>query len=85
MELSALAEQGLDTDELDSLVEQGLARQGDVDFYDVHDLIREFLVRSLDESTKQEFHAKCCNWYEKQTSAPAILIEHIYLYPFRKG
>ena len=78
VELSALAEQGLDTDELDSLVEQGLARQGDVDFYDVHDLIREFLVRSLDESTKQEFHAKCCNWYEKQTTAPAILIEHIY-------
>ncbi|HJL97842.1 MAG TPA: tetratricopeptide repeat protein [Candidatus Poseidoniaceae archaeon] len=76
--LKALAEQGLDTDELDSLVEQGLARQGDVDHYDVHDLIREFLLRSLDENTKKEFHAKCCNWYEKQNFAPEIVIERIF-------
>ena len=78
VQLSALAEQDLDTDELDALVEQGLARQGEVDFYDVHDLIREFLVRSLDATTKKEFHSKCCIWYEKQTSSPANLIEQIY-------
>ena len=76
--LSALAEQGLDTDELDSLVEQGLARQGDVDTYDVHDLIREFLLRSLDETTKKEFHAKCHTWYQKQNVTAALLIERIY-------
>ncbi|MDP6234339.1 MAG: tetratricopeptide repeat protein [Candidatus Poseidoniaceae archaeon] len=76
--LHALSEQDLDTDELDSLVEQGLARQGDVDVYDVHDLIREFLLRSLDGSTKKEFHAKCCKWYSKQTTTPGIIIEHIF-------
>ena len=76
--LQALSEQDLDTDELDSLVEQGLARQGDIDVYDVHDLIREFLLRSLDDTTKKEFHAKCCNWYYKQSSSPGIIIEHIF-------
>ena len=76
--LHALSEQDLDTDELDSLVEQGLARQGDVDVYDVHDLIREFLLRSLDGTTKKEFHAKCCKWYSKQTITPGIIIEHIF-------
>lgn len=76
--LHALSEQDLDTDELDSLVEQGLARQGDVDVYDVHDLIREFLLRSLDGTTKKEFHAKCCKWYSKQTITPSIIIEHIF-------
>jgi len=38
--LDALAQQQLDTDVLDSLVESGLARQADADTYDVHDLIR---------------------------------------------
>ena len=47
VKLEALAQQGLNTDELDSLVESGLARQADADTYDVHDLIREFLLRSL--------------------------------------
>ena len=47
VELDALAQQQLDTDELDSLVESGLARQADSETYDVHDLIREFLLRSL--------------------------------------
>ena len=44
--IDALAEQNLDIDTLDSLVEQGLARQVDSEIYDVHDLIREFLLRS---------------------------------------
>ena len=69
---------GLDTDELDSLVEQGLARQADSETYDVHDLIREFLLRSLDETTRKSFHAKCCDWYAKQNQSPDITIEHIY-------
>ncbi|MBT60598.1 MAG: hypothetical protein CMA63_03465 [Euryarchaeota archaeon] len=76
--LPALAEQGLDTDELDSLVEQGLARHADTDTYDVHDLIREFLLRSLDEKTKKEFHSKCSTWYQKQSKNAEIIIEHIY-------
>ena len=78
VELAALAKQGLDTDELDSLVEQGLARQADSETYDVHDLIREFLLRSLDETTRKSFHSKCCDWYAKQNQSPDITIEHIY-------
>jgi tetratricopeptide (TPR) repeat protein/DNA-binding MarR family transcriptional regulator len=78
VELAALAEQDLDTDELDSLVEQGLARQADTETYDVHDLIREFLLRSLEDTTRKTFHAKCCSWYAKQTKNPDMTIEHIY-------
>ena len=37
MVLDALAQQGLNTDELDALVESGLARQADAETYDVHD------------------------------------------------
>ena len=78
VELAALAEQGLDTDELDALVEQGLARQADTETYDVHDLIREFLLRSLDEATRKSFHSKCCAWYAKQPKNADLTIEHIH-------
>ena len=78
VELDALAQQQLDTDELDSLVESGLARQADSETYDVHDLIREFLLRSLSPALRQEFHAKCVEWYLKQTQSHDILIELIY-------
>ena len=40
IELAALTEQGLNIDELDSLVESGLARHADSETYDVHDLIK---------------------------------------------
>ena len=78
VELDALAQQQLDTDELDSLVESGLARQADSETYDVHDLIREFLLRSLSPALRQEFHAKCVEWYLKQTQSHDMLIELIY-------
>lgn len=78
VELDALAQQQLNTDELDSLVESGLARQADSETYDVHDLIREFLLRSLSPALRQEFHAKCVDWYEKQTPSHDMLIELVY-------
>ena len=78
VELDALAQQQLDTDELDGLVESGLARQADSETYDVHDLIREFLLRSLSPALRQEFHAKCVEWYLKQTQSHDMLIELIY-------
>ena len=78
VELDALAQQRLNTDELDSLVESGLARQADAETYDVHDLIREFLLRSLSSALRQEFHAKCVDWYEKQTPSHDMLIELVY-------
>ncbi len=76
--ISALAEQELDIDVLDSLVEQGLARNTDSEVYDVHDLVREFLLRSLDEKLKIELHAKCSKWYMKNNSEPSVTIELIY-------
>jgi len=78
VELDALAQQQLDTDELDGLVESGLARQADSETYDVHDLIREFLLRSLSAALRQEFHGKCVEWYLKQTRTHDMLIELIY-------
>jgi tetratricopeptide (TPR) repeat protein len=76
--LEALAQQKLNTDELDSLVESGLARQADAETYDVHDLIREFLLRSLSTALREEFHAKCVEWYQGQTSSHDMLIELVY-------
>ena len=76
--LEALAQQQLDTDVLDSLVESGLARQADAETYDVHDLIREFLLRSMSSTLKSEFHSKCADWYGKQSESHEILIELIY-------
>ena len=76
--LDALAEQNLDTDELDSLVEQGLARQVETEIYDVHDLIREFLLRSLDDTMKIESHSKCADWYSKAKQTPGFTVELIY-------
>jgi len=78
VELDALAQQQLDTDELDALVESGLARQADSETYDVHDLIREFLLRSLTPALRQEFHGKCVDWYQKQPHTHDMLIELIY-------
>ena len=78
--VEALAQQELNTDELDALVESGLARQADADTYDVHDLIREFLLRSLSPTLKTESHAKCAEWYRKQTKEHDILIELVYHY-----
>ena len=78
VELQALAQQDLNTDELDGLVESGLARQADSETYDVHDLIREFLLRSLSSALREEFHAKCVDWYEKQTVSQDVVIELIY-------
>ena len=50
--VDGLSDQKLNIDVLDSLVEQGLARQVDSEVYDVHDLIREFLLQVLMSSRK---------------------------------
>ena len=76
VKLEALAQQGLNSDELDSLVESGLARQADT--YDVHDLIREFLLRSLSPTLREEFHGKCVDWYQKQSASHELRIELVY-------
>jgi tetratricopeptide (TPR) repeat protein len=76
--LEALLAHELDVDVLDSLVEQGLARQVDTDVYDVHDLIREFLLQSLDEPTKKEVHNSCAAYYAKQAKSSEATLEQIY-------
>jgi tetratricopeptide (TPR) repeat protein len=76
--LEALAAQGLDTDELDSLVEQGLAREVDTETYDLHDLIREFLIRSLNDETRKDVHSKCSDWYRSLKPTPDVSIELIF-------
>ena len=78
VQLEALADQKLDTDVLSTLVESGLARQADAETYDVHDLIREFLLQSLDSQVKEQLHAKCVDWYTKQSSHHALKVELIY-------
>ena len=76
--IDALSEQKLNIDVLDSLVEQGLARQVDAEVYDVHDLIREFLLRSLDEKLKIELHNKCSSWYQRNNDVSVFAIELIF-------
>jgi tetratricopeptide (TPR) repeat protein len=76
--LSQLAQQGLDTDELDSLVDSGLARRVDKELYDVHDLIREFLLQSMPTPLKTEYHLKCLEWYRSQSNELHNVIETIY-------
>jgi tetratricopeptide (TPR) repeat protein/DNA-binding MarR family transcriptional regulator len=76
--LDALAEQSLDLDVLESLVEQGLARQADASTVDVHDLIREFLLRSLDEQQRQDLHRRCVAWYADNHDTPEQAIEYIH-------
>ena len=78
VKLEALAAQGLDTDELDSLVEQGLARDVDTETYDLHDLIREFLLRSLKDETRKDVHSKCSDWYRSLKPTPDVSIELIF-------
>ena len=76
--LDALLSHELDVDVLDSLVEQGLARQVDTDVYDVHDLIREFLIRSIDDQTKRVVHNACAQYYSKLSKSSETTLEQIY-------
>ena len=64
-------------DLLDDLVEKGLARQSDAENFDVHDLVREFLLRSMDEEMKNSLHSSAVNWYRDKHD-PADRIEFIY-------
>ena len=69
------AEGGIDL--LDELVEKGLARQSDAENYDVHDLVREFLMRSMDEDLRNQLHSTAVNWYRDKEDA-TDRIEFIY-------
>ena len=76
--LDALGQQDLDLDVLDSLVDQGLARQADSNTFDVHDLIREFLLRSLDQQQRQDLHRRCIAWYDEHHATAEQLVEYIH-------
>ena len=76
--IDQLAQQSLNTDELNALVDSGLARQADQELYDVHDLIREFLLQSMPKPLKMEYHTKCYDWYSQQTDELHNVLERIY-------
>lgn len=78
MPLEALSNHEIETDLLGDLVEKGLARQVDSDNYDVHDLVREFLLRTFDTVTATALHADACAWYRKRLTAPEQQLEYIY-------
>ena len=78
MPLEALSAIDMETDLLDDLVEKGLARQADSENYDVHDLVREFLTRSMEDSLKQSLHANAVEWYRTRKDDPSESIEHIH-------
>jgi tetratricopeptide (TPR) repeat protein len=78
MPLEALSGHDLETNLLDDLVEKGLARQADSDMYDVHDLIREFLTRSLDTSTNHDLHARAVEWYRTRKDRPEEQVEFLF-------
>lgn len=78
MPLEAISDIDAETDLLDGLVEKGLARQADSDNYDVHDLVREFLTRSMDESLRQELHSNAKLWYRTRHGVAAERIEFIH-------
>ena len=78
MPLEAISAIDMETDLLDDLVEKGLARQADSENYDVHDLVREFLTRSMEDSLKQSLHANAVEWYRSRKDDPSESIEHIH-------
>jgi len=78
MPLEAISDIEAETDLLDGLVEKGLARQADSENYDVHDLVREFLTRSMDESLRQELHSNAKAWYRTRHGVAAERIEYIH-------
>ena len=78
MPLESISALDADTELLDSLVEKGLARQADSEHYDVHDLVREFLTRSMDESLRQELHNNAKEWYRSRKDIAADRIEYIH-------
>ena len=78
MPLEAISDVDAETDLLDGLVEKGLARQADSENYDVHDLVREFLTRSMDESLRHELHSNAKAWYRPRHGIAAERIEFIH-------
>ena len=76
--LDALTAQDLNLDVLDNLVEQGLARQADSQNYDVHDLIREFIIVGIDDKTQRELHQYAAKWYENKLNTPEEHIEYLH-------
>ena len=78
MPLSALTDLDAAIDLLDDLVEKGLARQADSENYDVHDLVREFLVLSMEHNLRHELHHNAVNWYRSRKLSPTDRIELIH-------
>jgi len=71
---------GLDVnmDLMDDLVEKGLARQIDSETFDVHDLIREFLLVSMEDDLRQELHINAASHYRKVRTTRSEHLEFLH-------
>ena len=76
--LGALEPEDVQTGLLVELVERGLARHADGDLHDVHDLVREFLLRTLDAEQVTRLHRRASSWYRDQADGPEGLIEYLH-------
>ena len=50
----------------------------DGETYDVHDLIREFLLLDMDDVTRRDLHIKATGWYERSSDRPEALVERLH-------
>jgi len=66
------------SDSIESLINRGLARRANQDELDVHDLVREFSSRSMDEQIQRDLHKHAAEWYGKQSMTTGDRIEHLH-------
>ena len=66
------------SDSIESLIDRGLARRANQDELDVHDLVREFSSRSMDEQIQRDLHKHAAEWYGKQSMTTGDRIEHLH-------
>ena len=63
---------------IDGLIERGLARRANQDELDVHDLVREFSTRSMDDQIKKDLHRRASEWYARSSMTTEDRIEHLH-------
>ena len=52
---------------IDGLIERGLVRRANQDELDVHDLVREFSTRSMDDQIQKDLHRRASEWYARSS------------------
>jgi len=65
-------------DILDELVDRGLARESDDGVYDVHDLVREFVLRSIEPRVRRDLHMQAAKWYHGHRNSLPDTLEYLH-------